>query len=245
MADISNLKARPDVDAFGRLRISEPHTIFDSKQVFDNLPLFWDDQEVSGSGTSSTFSKPHARTQIAVGTAAGKRVRQTFERFNYQPGKSQFVVLTGVLGAGSSGITQELGYFDDDNGLFFRCDEGVIYVVSRSSVTGSAVDTTASQSAWNIDTLDGNGPSGLTMDFTLAQIFFMDFEWLGTGRVRFGFYINGVQHYCHEFLNANAISTVYMSTPNLPIRYSIENDGTGAASTLDHLCSTVIVEGAV
>lgn len=243
MAIISNTKGSPESDAFGRSRVSNPHTIFDSKQIFDALPLVWDDQEVSGTGTSSTYSKPHARSQLAVGTNAGKRVRQTFERFNYQPGKSQEVVLTGVLGVGAAGNTTEIGFFDGDNGLFFQCKDATLSVIRRSGVTGSPVDETVNQADWNMDTMDGNGPSGVTLNLANTQIFFMDFEWLGVGSARFGVYIDGKLIYVHEFLHANDLTTVYMSTPNLPVRYSIENDGTGPAATMDHLCSTVISEG--
>ena len=46
----------PTGDAFGRLRVSEPTTLFDSKQIFDAQPLLWDDQETSGSGTTGAPS---------------------------------------------------------------------------------------------------------------------------------------------------------------------------------------------
>lgn len=231
-------------DAFGRLRVSNLTTLFDSKQIHDNQPLFWDDQEVSGSGTSSTYNTNQASTTLAVSNlTAGKRVRQTYQRFNYQPGKSQLLVFTGVLGNAASGITAEIGQMDDQNGLFFRSKDGVLYVVQRSYVSGAAVDTPIAQSAWNLDTLDGNGPSGITLEPTKTQIGFIDYEWLGVGRVRFGFYVNGVPIYCHEFLNTNNLTTVYMSTPNLPLRYSIENDGTGPAASLVHICSSVQSEG--
>jgi len=75
-------------DAFGRLRVSSPHTLIDSKQIFDNQPLYWDDSGVSGTGTTSTHSTLTAMTTMGVSlNTAGKRVRQTFQRFNYQPGK--------------------------------------------------------------------------------------------------------------------------------------------------------------
>ncbi len=243
MAIISNVKGNPEVDAFQRSRVSNPQTLFDSKQIFDALPLVWDDSEVSGTGTGSTYSKPHARSRLSVDTNAGKRVRQTFERFNYQPGKSQEIILTGVLGAGAVGITQAIGYFDDDNGLFFQCKDAVVSVVRRSGVTGSPVDNTVNQADWNMDTMDGNGPSGITLIPSNTQIFFMDFEWLGVGRARFGFFLDGKLTYVHEFRNTNNLDVVYMSTPNLPIRYSIENDGNGPATFLDHLCSAVVSEG--
>lgn len=164
-------------------------------------------------------------------------------RFNYQPGKSQLVSLTGIIGSGGSGITTEIGQLDDNNGLFFRVDDGIFSVVKRSYVTGSAVDTVVTQDNFNVDKLDGTGSSGISIDLDKTQIFFFDYEWLGVGRVRMGIFNNGVPVYCHEFNHNNDLDVVYMSNPNLPLRYSIENDGTGVAASLDHICSSVISEG--
>ena len=241
-----NIKAQdsPSIDAFGRWRISHPITIFDSKQLYDNQVQFWDDQEVSGSGTSSSHSTAKARTQIGVSAnTAGKRIRQTHMRFNYQPGKSQLILMTAVLSNVGTGVEASVGAFDDDNGLFYESSNNTIYAVCRSSASGSAVDTKVAQADWSGDKLDGTGTSGHTLDPTKTQILAFDYEWLGVGRVRFYFIIDGQMILVHEMLNTNIIDTVYMSTPNLPLRYSIENDGTGAATTLDHICSTVITEG--
>ena len=233
-------------DAVRRLRVSNPTTLFDSKQLHDADPRIWDDSEVSGSGTTSTHSTDEAATTMGVaGSTAGKRVRQTFMRFNYHPGKSQLILMTGVLdlSGGGTGITRAIGIFDDDNGIFFKDTEGTIQVVMRSSVSGSPVDTAVSQSSWTLDPMDGTDASSVNLDFSTAQIFIIDFEWLGTGRVRLGCVIDGTPVYCHEFNNANSLSSVYMSTPNLPLRYEIANGGTGVASTLLHICATVLSEG--
>jgi hypothetical protein len=239
------------VDAFGRQRVAAPHTLFDSKQLYDNQPLFWDDQEISGSGTGSSHSTATAATVLSVGAAAGKRTRQTFRRFNYQPGKSQLVLTTFSDFDVGDGITKRVGYFDDNNGLFLE-NVGVLgssgstqtlQVVRRSKVTGSVVDTAVTQTNWNIDPMDGTGPSGVELDISTSQILLIDLEWLGVGRVRMGFVIDGAIYHVHEFLNANNLSTVYMSTPNLPVRYELENDGSGGADTLAAICCSVISEG--
>lgn len=231
-------------DAFQRLRVASPSTLFDGKTLTDAQPLKFDDQEVSGSGTSSNFIANNASVDIGVGdTAAGKRVRQTFQRFNYLPGKSQLFLCTFNMGAAATGITREVGLFDDRNGLFLRQSSSGPAFVRRSYTTNSAVDEVVAQENWNLDKLDGTGASGITLDLSKTQILIADFEWLGVGRVRMGFNINGITIYCHEFNHANVLETVYISTPNLPIRYSIENDGTGDASTLKCICSTVISEG--
>jgi len=101
-----------------------------------------------------------------------------------------------------------------------------------------------SQTALNLDKLDGPGSSGFNIDLDKTQIWVIDFEWLGVGKSRFGIVDSEANIvYCHEFRNANVLDVVYMSTPNLPLRYSIENDGTGVATSMDALCATVISEG--
>lgn len=247
---VSQVRAQdsPSIDAFARWRVSQPETIFDSKQLWDNAPLFWDDSEISGGSTTSVHSTATASTVMGVAlNTAGRRVRQTFMRFNYQPGKSQLVFMTGTLGngGGGTGITRCMGIYDDDNGIFMQDDEGTVKVVIRSKTSGSAVDTKVAQTNWNLDVLDGTGSSGITLDATKSQITVTDFEWLGVGRVRIGFVVDGIPVYVHEFNHANILAGVYMSTPNLPLRYEIENDGTGVASTLEHICSSVMSEGGV
>lgn len=235
------------IDAFGRWRVSSPTTIFDSKQIFDNQPLFWDDQQESGGGTSSTYDQDTARTRLAVSdTTAGKRTRQTFMRFNYQSGKSQQIIMTGILnGSSGAGITTSMGLFDDNNGIFLIDDEATVKIVRRTNVTGTPADNAVAQASWNIDVFDGSGPSGKMLDFAKTLLLVIDLEWLGTGRVRIGFVIAGKILYAHEFLNANILTEVYMSTPNLPLRYQIENDGTGGVAQMDHICCTVISEGGI
>lgn len=231
----------PSIDAFGRWRVSEAETLFDSKLIIDNAPLRWDDAETSGGGTGSSYNTNGASVTLSVSNlTAGKRVRQTKRRFPYQTGKSQLIVLTGVLGAAATGITRRLGYFDDNNGLFFEENPAGLSVVRRTFVTGSPVDNAVAQASWNLDKMNGTGPSGVTIDPTKAQIFIIDFQWLGVGRVRMGFVVGGKTIYCHEFLNANTtLAVVYMSVPNLPVRYSITNDGTGGIATLLQICCAV------
>jgi len=238
----------PSLDAFGRFRVSNPFTIFDSKQLFDSQPTLWDDDEETGSGTSSSHSTDTSATTISVSDSiSGKRTRQTFMRFNYQPGKSFLIMLTGILATTGSGTgnTFRIGYFDDNNGIFFEDHDETLRVVRRTSTSGSPVDNAVAQSSWNLDTLDGSGLSGVTLDKTKTQIFVIDFQWLGVGRVRMGVVVNGVLIYCHEFLNSNVLDTVYMSTPNLPLRYQIENNGSGDAGSMDQICCTIVSEGGV
>jgi hypothetical protein len=232
------------IDAFGRLRVSNPEVIFDSKMIVDNDPTHWDDQQTSGGGTSSTFNANQGSVTLAVSNlTAGTRVRQTYRRFTYQPGKSQLFAMTGILGAPAAGITRRIGSFDGSNGIFFESGPANVAVVIRTSTSGAPVDVRVPQSSWNYDKMDGAGPSGLTLDPSKTQIFMFDFQWLGVGRVRLGFDIEGSFQLVHEFNHANLDLLVYMSTPNGPLRYEISNSGAGGAASLLHICTGVISEG--
>ena len=100
----------PTIDAFGRLRVSNPTTIFDSKQIYDNQPLLWDESLESGGGITSSHDPNEAATTIGTTlNTAGQFTRQTFMRFNYQPGKSQSIFMTGILdpSGGGTGFSVE------------------------------------------------------------------------------------------------------------------------------------------
>lgn len=230
-------------DAFGRLRISNPITLFDIQHQYNIQPLFWNDTVVFG-GTI-THLPDESSVSLNLGTVNGDRAIRESKRFiRYQPGKSQLITLTGVMGAKKAFVEQRIGLFNTSDGMFFEQDSLNTKVVIRSSASGSVVNDAINQSAWNLDKLDGTGHSGLTLDTSKAQIFAMDMQWLGVGRVRFGFVIDGNMIYCHEFNHANVDTIVYMKTANLPVRYEIHNVGTPASATiLKQICCSVISEG--
>lgn len=238
----------PSIDAFDRLRVSNPETLFDSKLLWDDAENIYWSEYATGSGTGSAYSQPRASVTLSVsGTTVGAIRRQTKQRFNYQPGKSQLIFQTFVMGEAAAGITRQVGLFTEDNGIFLRQTGDGLSIVRRSSVTGSAVDEVIDQADWNLDPMDGTGESRVKaptgVDMTKSQILIIDFEWLGVGRVRCGFVIDGIIYYFHQFVHANNLGVVYMSTPNLPVRYTIANDGTGPAADLECICSSVISEG--
>lgn len=239
----SSLIVPTSFDAFGRIRVSSPYTLFDSQNRYQKDPQF---SEELVTGGTATYVSNASSVNLAVTTTSGsKAVRQTFRVFPYQPGKSLLVLATFVMNAGKANLRQRVGYFNTSNGVFFQQNGTTNSFVLRSSTSGSPSDArTVDQANWNGDKLDGTGPSGLTLDPSKSQILFMDFEWLGVGSVRCGFVIDGVFILCHTFNNANSITTVYMTTAILPIRYEIENTGTTASSsTMTQICSSVVSEG--
>jgi hypothetical protein len=154
------------------------------------------------------------------------------------------VLNTFVMNAAKTGLRQRVGYYGAANGYYLEQNSSAVSFVERSFVTGAVVNTPVAQASWNVDPMDGSGPSGITIDFTKAQILFMDLEWLGVGTVRIGFIINGNFYVCHKFHHANLITSTYITTASLPLRYEITNTGaTSSASELKQICSTVLSEG--
>lgn len=234
------------IDAFGRWRVSNVQTLFDSKLLHDKNPLSWD-EETNGTG-SSVHSTTDARVRMSVSSNGDYVIRQTKNRFNYQPGKSQLIIMTFLLGSTVASTTKRVGYFNSSISSPFTANLDGIYLEDNGTNVGiiqskNGTATRIVQSSWNIDNFDGDGPSGVTIDFSTCQIMFIDFEWLGVGRVRVGFVIDGKLYVAHEFLNANSVSSVYMSSPNHSVRYEIRS--TGGSSSIDQICSTVKSEGGI
>jgi len=232
-----------NTDAFGRLRVSQPYTLFDSQNRYAADNQF----NVSTTGTgSTTFLSNEAAVKMEVtGAGVGSVLRQSYRSFPYQPGKGLLVLATFVMDSSQSlNLTQRVGYYNDQNGVFFQRIDGTFSFVLRSYVTGSVSNArTVNQADWNGDKLDGTGDSGYTLDPTKAQILWMDFEWLGVGSVRCGFIINGEYIVCHTFNNANEITNVYMTTAILPVRYEIVTTTSAVAASMKAICCSVISEG--
>jgi hypothetical protein len=233
------------VDAFGRARVSNPLTLFDSSHRYRDNNLW---SSLTASGGTATFNANQGLIDLAVTTTSGSKVyRETTKVFSYQPGKSLLIMTTFVLNAAKTNLRQRVGYYGAANGYFLELDGtsgNTLALVERSSVSGSLVETKVSSANWNVDTMDGTGPSKITLGITKAQILWMDVEWLGLGTVRLGFVIDGKFILCHQFHHANLVSSTYITTASLPIRYEVENTGTtSGSSTLKQICSTVISEG--
>jgi hypothetical protein len=230
------------LDAFGRLRAGLPFTLIDSKMLIDDDPFFWSEELLTGA-TAPYDADRSSKALTVTSTPGSKATRQTKQYINYQPGKSLAVHMTMVMGPEVAGIRERVGPFDADNGVFLERNGSALRWVLRSSVTGSPVDTVVEQADWNIDKLDGQITSDADLDPEKAQILAFDLQWLGVGRVRCGFVIDGVLVYTHEFLHSNLASSVYMTTPNLPLRYEIENVSAGSGAVLEQVCADAISEG--
>jgi len=246
------------IDAFGKLRVSNPYTLLDMKfpiqppsqtstsEYLNNSELVC--TAFTGSGTYTQTTLGNGLRTISVNNQAAGTFRSQSRKYcNYQPGKSLLVLCSGVINAGvatglssQTNVSTRIGFFDNYNGFYFQYDSTNMSIVYKNN---GVVVGTILQSNWNLDTMDGNGSSSLNLDFTKTQLFVIDFEWLGVGRIRYGFYAFGKINYCHQITNLNNLTAPYMQSANLPIRYELQGNGSGSTGALIQICSTVISEG--
>lgn len=233
----------PTMDAFGGLRVSAAHILGGYEYSQANQDGLFQDKLVSGGAINWTPGT--AKTVLSVnGTASSSATRTTNRWHFYQPGVGNHVIIT--LSHGDSGKvnnTRRWGYFDEDDGLFFELQGTTKNVVLRSS--NLATEFRIPQSSWNGDKLDGTGPSGITLDVTKANFYWIDYAWLGVGIVRFGILApDGSRWVCHTFQNPNAHVSAYMRTGSLPVRYENFNTGVASTSEMNLICAAVYTESA-
>lgn len=225
------------IDAFGRLRISTPFTLYDSFHQYQDNGKF---NEYTAGSASSSHDANSSSVIMTVGTNSGDKVyRESTRVFAYQPGKSLLVLQTFCMNPGKSGLRQRQGYFNDKNGIFVQIYGSDVSFVKRSYSTGSVVETVVPQTQWNVNKMP-------QLNMSLAQIMFIDIEWLGVGTVRIGFVVNGEFIVCHRFHHANQPGNTlpYMTTACLPIRAEIENiTNTTSPSSYRLICNSVMSEG--
>ena len=239
-----NFSDSGNVDAFQRLRVSNVETLFEVQNAYGLNAVKLESGSTGSQGVAPAWDSNTRMVTLSCSAGSGTSWVQSYQYFPYEPGKSHFVALTGVLGSGLAGAVKDIGYFDAANGIFLRQNGASgLQVVRRTSTSGSVVDTAVNSASWNLDTMDGTGPSGITFDVTKSFILVIDLQFLGMGRARIGLDINGILYYFHQFLNANVLSTPYMQTANLPIQALITATSTGNTATMSFKCATVQSEG--
>ena len=233
----------PNLDAFSRLRVSNPLILFNSQFTYNLNPILME-QITSGTGSSIVYSSTNREAVLSFSTtgAGGKAYMQSYEYLPYQPGRSQLIFVTFNMVESKPNVVKFAGYSDGVNGVEFQLNGATKQFVIYSGT--SSGNNTAIQSNWNLDKLDGTGPSGINLDITKDQILVIDIQALYVGRVRVGFDLNGTIIYAHEFLHSNIVGYPYIQSANLPVRCGMTCSAT-STTTMQFICSAVMSEGGV
>lgn len=243
------------LDSFGLSRHTSPTQLAQYFFSFDLIPEDIQTYVVNNSGNAAALHVPQeSSARLVVGTSPGDEVTLTSHKYHpYQAGFGQLTEMTVVCGdTGKENLVRRWGYFDNEDGVYFEESNGVIYCCLRSSSDGSPnVDVRVPQTDWNVDKVDGSegqlNLSKMELDVTSLNIYWLDIQWLGAGRVRFGVYDEqGTRITVHTLKNANVNTRPYMRTGKLPVRLQIINTGaTASGSEIKVTCIAVKTEGVV
>ena len=246
-------------DSFQRLRVSEPRIAFEysfNAMAPSTATTIWEGS-ILGAGTEALTTNLYG-TNLNTTTAANTgRAIQSINHIRYAPGVSTLMRFTFNFNQPNAvNLRQRVGMFTDQgtfpstagDGLYFENDSGTFAFVRRymtQSTTG--LEERILRPNWNLDKLDGTGPSGVTLDFTKAQHFVMEFQFLGVGTIRFGFETGskGVI-WCHEIHSVNNLAETWARTGSLPVRAECYNYGVSTTTnTLTLINVAVLQEGDV
>lgn len=238
-----------NIDAFGRLRVSELTTQFDGKQLHDGLPLYYD-TEVIGTGAVA-HSTANAESSLTTAATSDAAIMQTKQRFNYMTGKSALGMQTFRNFHHQSNVTKRIGYFNSNTTTPFNSNLDGFYLETDGTdisfvISKNGTKNTIKQTNWNIDKVDGTGASDVDLSLGVETgnlLFWWQFEWLGVGAVTFGFVCNNNFISCHR--EDHVLSDgVYMQSPNHSLRAEIRQSGVGSG-VFNYICSTFNTEGTI
>ena len=88
------------------------------------------------------------------------------------------------------------------------------------------VDKKTKQEDFNLDRLDGTGPSGYDIDIAKMQMIGIQYSWYGAGFI--DFMLRGQDGnfvFAHRMRNSNVNTEAFMRSGNLPVRYEVANEG--------------------
>lgn len=223
------------------LKVAQLYPFADLTSKYKLDANLWDSITAVGGSVGHVSAQSALRVQV-TGSSGSTADLCTNTFYKYQSGYTQLLSISIINSdAGQSNQIRQWGYFDDGDGLFFQVSGTSVSIVERTSTSGSPIDTPYDQLSWNMDPLDGTGPSGITLDVSKGNIYEIEFQWFGVGKARY--FINGVL--VHEVDHTNTLSAPYMKTAHLPVRFRVTNTGASSAGSLTMVCSRVASQGQV
>lgn len=255
-------EGNPQVTGMGSLRVNAAALLASYDFTKSSLPNEFVNSREGGSDVSTGWDEATRSVKLTVGTTSGDRVTQTSNLFHsYEEGSNLLFIVAARSGdAGKEFVARNWGAFDASDGFFFQIkgsDDApggrstptdpvgtgpgtALRVVHRFTFNGVTKNHEILQKEWNSDTLLGTGgasnPSGKNLDVTKVNTYWIDYQFIGGGRTRWGVFYEGERIVCHEMYHHNGIGigTQFsnpLSNPSRPVCWAIANYGTSGSSS--------------
>ena len=116
-----SIKDSANLDAFSRLRVSNPLILHNSQFTYDLAPIIME-QITNGSGATVTYDSTNrcALMTFSSTPTGGKAYMQSYEYLPYQPGRSQLAFVTFNMLSAVANVLKFAGYSDGVNGIEFQ-----------------------------------------------------------------------------------------------------------------------------
>jgi hypothetical protein len=226
-------------DGVGYSQVSQTHRIDDYVFTYSgHTDKFF---TATANGGSVEHSTIQSTNKLMVSDVAGSSSSKTsYLSYPYVPGNGTFMSISLSCGdIGKDGVVRRWGLYDDEDGVYFELDGTSFSVNVRSSVSGSIQVSSVLEQ----DFLE---QLSYPINFDKYNLYWLDYQWQGVGRVRFGlFNPDGSRQILHVIEHANTNSLPYMRRGTLPFRAEIFNKyTTSSGSELRITCIEVARQGA-
>ena len=184
--------------------------------IFDDQNgIFWEYDGTQLSVVQRTGTKQVAGT-IAVKSNAST-ITGTNTRFREQLKAGDRIIIKGM--------THVISHINSNTSMTVTPDfRGVIDVVGAKAML--ITDKKVKQSEFNLDRMDGTGPSGYDFDHAKMQMIGIQYSWYGAGFI--DYMVRGSDGnfvFAHRMRNSNVNTEAFMRSGNLPVRYEVSNEG--------------------
>jgi hypothetical protein len=191
-----------------------------------------DDDIVNGGMVTGTgvLGQVGSMATVSPGTGVGSATLQSLRPVRYRPGHESYCSTSVVLAVPEINVNQYIGFLDAEDGLCFGykgLDPGFWFIEGGNS-------SFYPKSEWNIDPMDGTGPSGYILNMQAGQVPVIKFVWHGIRNITLEIISESGEAYpCHVLKFINTATDTHLKNPDLPVSCKIERTaGTGAAVVL-------------
>lgn len=230
----------PELTAFGQLRVNDARLLafydFSRDKMADQFS-----NSVEGDAVIAAWDSATKSVKLGVGTTSGDRSTHTSNLFHSTTIGSSILYVFGsrVGDAGKANVVRNWGPFDAFDGFFFQLNGTTLRIMHRWTFNGTTGNMAVAQSDWNKDTLLGTSgatnPSGYTLNLETINLYWVDFQYIGGGRTRWGVFLNGERIVCHEMNHSNGEGMTSLThpigNPHRPLCWAIANTGVAGSGS--------------
>lgn len=216
-----------------RLQVSQFKNIADFKFTSSANMRYWEDLNDFGTG-NTTFNTDLNIATITANASSQRYIQTEYNTHVIPPYNYRFWF--GCRLVSFTDGAARFGYWNGERGIYLELSATAVPSINiQNDATATLISIP--RTSWD-DPLDGTGDSGITLDATLPQHYFLEYSWCG-GYARFGVLVEGIPRFAHTeyFGNNTSYPEVQIGNPNLPMRFEVEG-GTGDQS-LDVYFATV------